>query len=85
MPYLRQILLQLGPLFLLFEKIPSSVGESRRICGFFLRMRTRQIMTLNDSFQHAVVSPDKINKVQGCNGFFKRVHIWIIKTWEREK
>lgn len=36
MPYLRQIFLQLGPLFLLFEKIPSSVGESRRICGFFL-------------------------------------------------
>lgn len=39
-PHLWQTFLQLGPLLLLFEQIPPSVGESCWICGFFLGMRT---------------------------------------------
>lgn len=39
MSYLGKVFMQLRSLLLLFEKIPASVGEPSRICGFFLSMR----------------------------------------------
>lgn len=72
--YLGQAFMQLWPLFLLFEEIPSSVCESCRICGFLLRTRKMRETDYehceheqyDNSFQHVPCNQKK--NINSCVG-----------------